>query len=629
LIRKISNGFISTVAKTSSDVIAYAGGFIYFTPYASTSMVVSQIVETFLCNNVNSTVSSVCSGHGLCYNNTCQCEAGYYGNGCQYYDCTGFEHNHVLTCSGNGVCIGPNTCQCKEGYYGDGCFNVISGGGPSSKLNINYGSATGFYVDPTNNYVYIGTPSYLVTLYPNGTLARLAGTGVSGFNGEGISSLDAQVNNPTAMFVYGNEMFFVDSGNHRLRKVGTDGIISTVAGTGVPGYSGDGYKATSALLDTPTGITVNTTSGEIYISDTNNNRIRKIYNGIISTIAGSDGTVIAPKHLTIQGGLLHFVDGNKVKKISSGTTSVVAGTGTASFSGDNGVATSATLNTPTSCSFSSTGEMYIADSANIRIRKVNALGNILTVTGTGTSANSEDTAVLSTSAITTPKMVQVVGDTPYVLDSTRLFKLENNAKTLVYTAGFVGMYESNTGPKSYSGIIKAIQVSKGGEAYVSEYTTTMGRIRKVTRSSIATIVGTGLPGYSGDLGQGTVAKVNQASGLYVVNGDVYFADVASHKVRKFTGASGVVFNLMGTGVAGSTLDGNVASSSKINSAYSVAIASNGDIYFSDTGNHVVRKITFTNGIVYTFAGSLQSGSYSGDSGQATSATLNSPRGMHS
>ena len=333
--------------------------------------------------------------------------------------------------------------------------------------------------------------------------------------------------------------------------------------------------------------------------------------------------------MSIQGSVLYLSDGNKIRKISGGVITAVAGSTTASFSGDGAAATSAYLNTPNSCSFSSIGEMYIADTNNYRIRKINTLGNILSVTGTSTTADSEDTASLSTATITAPKMVQVVGDTPFVLDSTRLFKLENNAKTLVYTAGFVGMYESNTGPKSYSGIIKAIQVSKGGEAYVSEYTTTMGRIRKVTRSSIATIVGTGLPGYSGDLGQGTVAKVNQASGLYVVNGDVYFADVASHKVRKFTGASGVVFNLMGTGVAGSTLDGNVASSSKINSAYSVAIASNGDIYFSDTGNHVVRKITFTNGIVYTFAGSLQSGSYSGDSGQATSATLNSPRGMHS
>jgi len=120
VVRKISNNVITTVTKTSSDAIAYSGGLLYYTPSISTTMVVSHPADRYYCNSLANDASGVCSGHGLCYNNTCQCEMGYYGSDCQYFDCAGYEHNNALTCSRNGVCVAPNTCQCNDGYYGDG-----------------------------------------------------------------------------------------------------------------------------------------------------------------------------------------------------------------------------------------------------------------------------------------------------------------------------------------------------------------------------------------------------------------------------------------------------------------------------------------------------------------------------
>ena len=185
----------------------------------------------------------------------------------------------------------------------------------------------------------------------SGNISTVAGTGTVGFSGDGDPATSAQLNFPhgVALDSSGN-LFIADQDNQRIRKVDTSGNISTVAGTGTAGFSGDGGPATSAQLAGPLGVAFDS-SGNLFITETSNNRIRKVD--------------------------------------TSGNISTAAGTGTAGFSGDGGPATSAQLKNPTGVAVDSSGNLFIADRTNNRIRKVDTSGNITTVAGTGATGSLE------------------------------------------------------------------------------------------------------------------------------------------------------------------------------------------------------------------------------------------------
>ncbi len=197
-------------------------------------------------------------------------------------------------------------------------------------------------------------------------------------------------------------LFFVDQ-NTILRWDATTGILTRVAGNGTTGFSGDNGPATSAQLYFPTGIAVDS-AGDLYIADTRNNRVRKVANGVITTVAGNgfegftgdNGPATAARLANPQGvavdsaGNLYIADiGNYcIRKVSNGVITTVTGNGTAGFSGDNGPSISAQLNFPHGVAIDSAGNLYIADSGNSRIRKV-ANGVIATVAGGGTLAGGQ------------------------------------------------------------------------------------------------------------------------------------------------------------------------------------------------------------------------------------------------
>ena len=260
------------------------------------------------------------------------------------------------------------------------------------------------------------------------TVVTVAGTGNAGFSGDAGAATSAKLNAPWDVFVAGSGTLYVaDTGNHRIRRITPAGIISTVAGTGVPGFSGDGSAATSAQLKSPTGVYV--TGGVIYIADQGNHRIRAISGGTISTFAGtgdpSDTTsagLSSPTDIFADtSGVLYVTDsGNhRIRAIATDSTvSTIAGTGVSGFSGDGGLAVDAQLAFPRSVYVDTAGNLYITDRFNHRIRRINANGVITTLAGDGTVDYAGNNSAANLSQLASPSGIWLYGEEIYFTDAS-------------------------------------------------------------------------------------------------------------------------------------------------------------------------------------------------------------------
>jgi hypothetical protein len=278
----------------------------------------------------------------------------------------------------------------------------------SATLNL----PTGVKVDSSGN-VYIADQTCATVrkiTASTGDIAIIAGNGTNGYSGDGSAATSAELNDPTDVAIDSSgNVYIADYSNNRIRKVNTSGVISTYAGTGTWGYSGDSGQATSAELANPSGVALDS-SGNLYIADFENKRIRKVStSGVITTVAGNGtggdtGDGAAATSAEINGAEFIAVDGagdfwfsdqydDVVRKVtaSTGYISTVAGTkDSPGYSGDNGAATSAQLNVPTGVAVDASGNLYISDQDNYRIRMVNTSGTISTFAGTGTKGYSGD-----------------------------------------------------------------------------------------------------------------------------------------------------------------------------------------------------------------------------------------------
>ncbi len=290
---------------------------------------------------------------------------------------------------------------------GDGAVAFSGDGGNASSAALNY--PWGVVIGPTGMIYIADMENFRIRrVTPGGIISTIAGTGVSGYSGDGGPATAAMFSDVTglAMDSIGN-LYVADRSNRRIRKVTATGIVSTVAGTGAQGFSGDGGAATAATLNAPTSVIVDP-AGNLYFADSSNHRIRRIDNGgTITTIAGNgvagffgDGGLATFASLDFplglardQSGNLYFADGNnnRIRKISpSGIISTFAGNGMGLFAGDGGQATSASINIPSDVAIDAFGNLYIADSGNNRIRKVDPSGIITTVAGTANNGFSGD-----------------------------------------------------------------------------------------------------------------------------------------------------------------------------------------------------------------------------------------------
>jgi trimeric autotransporter adhesin len=255
----------------------------------------------------------------------------------------------------------------------------------------------------------------------------VAGDGTAGYNGDGIAATTAELNNPIGVGIddSGN-IYFADAYNNRVREVNTFDIINTIAGNGTLGYNGDGIAATAAELKEPTGVAVGG-SGNIYIADWLNQRIRQVNtSGIISTVAGNgtgggngDGGAATSAELDDPQGVAEDSSGNiyivdvfnqRIREVNtSGIISTVAGNGTGGYNGDGIAATAAELGSPRGVAVDGSGNIYIADWNNNRIREVNTSGIISTVAGNGIAGYNGDGIAATAAELYDPYGVAVDG----------------------------------------------------------------------------------------------------------------------------------------------------------------------------------------------------------------------------
>jgi hypothetical protein len=349
-----------------------------------------------------------------------------------------------------------------------------------------------------------------------GIIATVAGNGTRGSDGDGGQATLAQLNGPydVAVDSEGN-LYIADTANVRIRKVTLAGVISTVAGNGTQGYSGDGGPATSAQINAAYGVAVDS-EGNLFISDYDSGRVRKVTPaGVISTVAGNgtrgsggDGGQATLAQLNQPCGVavdsegnLYIADtsNNRIRKVTSGgVISTVAGNGTQGYNGDGGQATLAQLFYPYGVAVDSAGNLYIADMGNSCIRKVTPAGVISTVAGNRTRGSGGDGGQATLAQLSMPTCVAVDSE---------------------------------------------------GNLYIAA--TANDRIRKVTSSGvISTVAGNGTPGYSGDGGPATLAQLYYLHGVAVdFAGNLYIADTGNKRIRKATALVTTSLNLTPGGAA--------------------------------------------------------------------------------
>lgn len=523
-------------------------------------------------------------------------------------------------------------------------IHTVAGNLIPTGLATNVGiGASGVAMDASGNVYFADSSNHAIrkVSVTSGISTVVAGTGLSGYSGDGGQARSAQLNSPKGIAIdSAGNIYIADTSNHRIRKIDTNGVITTIAGTGTGTFGGDNAAATSARVNSPQGVAVDG-SGNVYIADTSNNRIRKINtSGTISTVAGN-GTggyladnvaatstrINAPRSVALDSsGNFYIADtsNNRIRKVNSGgTITTVAGTGTASFSGDGGVATSATVRAPQAITFDSADNLYIADTTNHRIRKVSS-GTISTLTGTGAAGYSGDGGVATSGQISSPSGIAVdssgnvyIGDT----GNLRVRKISSGSITTFAGTGSA-TYGGDGGPASNAQFTNPqLAVFDGaGNIYLSDSGT--HRIRKVSTSGIVTTVaGTGVAGYSGDNGPATSAQLNTPLGIALdAAGNLYIADGNNNRVRKVD-TSGTITTFAGNGTGSFGGDNGPATSAQLFGPFSVLV-DQGDVFIADTGNNRIRKVD-AGGTITTIAGDGTAG-FGGDNGPAINAQFNTP-----
>lgn len=531
---------------------------------------------------------------------------------------------------------GTNTA----GYSGDGLLAT------SSKLDNPIAVA----LDATGNLYIADRNNHRVRLVNASTnvLIDIAGTGVAGFSGDGGLASVAQIDFPVGVAVdQQSNLYIADANNSRIRKVNlSSGNISTVAGNGSIGFSGDGGLATDAALHRARQVAVDA-QGNLYITDLDNQRIRKVdaVTKIITTIAGTgvagfsgDGNLATLAQLHMPRGVQVDASGNifiadrdnhRIRKIDITTSNIstIAGTGTAGFSVN--LATSAQLNQPGGVAVDNDGNIYIADSHNHRIRKILAsTGEIVTIAGDGTANFGGDGGLATAAQLNTPGDVAVdASGNLYIADKEnhRIRKVDAATQMISTVAG--------TGIASFSGDGLAtsvdlnspvgVAVDGNNDVYIADRNNHRIRKLEVATEMLSTIAGTGISGGSGDGGLATAARINLATGIAVNSaGDIFIADRNSHRVRKVDAVTKIITTVAGTGTFGFSGDGNTATLADLGRVRQVAVDASGNIFIADLDNQRIRKVIAGN--IVTVAGTGVAG-FSGDGGLATLAMLNNPR----
>lgn len=343
---------------------------------------------------------------------------------------------------------------------------------------------------------------------PSYTITNAVGNGTAGFAGDSGKASEAQINYPLGLAIDNSgNIFIADHINHRIRRVAADGTITTVAGSDSIGSTGDDGPATSAKLNYPSGVAIDS-SGALYITDTMNHVIRKVVvGGNITLFAGQRG---------------------------------VSGFQEKDSKGEYLEAKNAQLNAPTGIAIDGSGNIYFCDTRNHRVRKIGTDGKIQTIAGTGEKGETGDGG----------KAVEAKLNSP-------------------------------TG----------VAVDAAGNVYIADQMN--HRVRKVDKDGIiSTVAGTGLPGYSGNGGLATRARLFYPCCIALdKQGNLFIADRTNNRVRRVDAQTGTISLAAGTGRFGDDFDGRAAEQARLRFPMGLAADPQGRIYFSDNANSRVKLLT--------------------------------------
>ena len=439
-----------------------------------------------------------------------------------------------------------------------------------------------------------------------------------------------------------NNLYFADQYNHSVWKIDGSGVVTRLAGIGTSGFSGDGGQAALAQLNAPQGLCIDS-SGNIYIADTGNNRVRKLnaLTNTASTVAGTgvsgasgdngpaaSAQLSAPGSVSADGqGNLYIADtGNhKIRRVdaSTGFITTVAGTGAADYYGDGVQAPTAKLHSPSDVFVDGAGNIYIADTQNHVIRKIDTAGVIHLVAGTPKSAGySGDWGSATSAQLNQPNGVCIdQAGNVYIADTNNnVIRWVNSSATIRTFAGNgeADYQDGSTGWSWYDASFDhpmGVCVTNAGVVIVAD--TMNCTLRSVASNWVSTVTIT--PG----LGLSAPGEVvaYYSSGHQTVY--LYIADTNNHRIRQFDTEANSVTTVAGNGNQGYWGDGGAATSAALNTPMGVAVDGQGNLYIADTNNNRIRMVSASSGRIYTVAGTGTAG-YSGDGGPATSAKLNAP-----
>ncbi len=480
-----------------------------------------------------------------------------------------------------------------------------------------------------NVYVSDSVNCEIRKITTKGVIVPFAGSPICGYGGDGGPALSAKLFNPSGLaFESDGSLLVADSANSRIRRIAVGGTITTFAGNGVYGYSGDNGTATQASLSNPIGVSVDSL-GNVYIADSSNQVIRMV-----------DPT-----------GIIHTVAGNHVS----------------GFSGDGGPATAAQLNYPQGAVPDGMGNLYISDFGNFRIRKVDSTGTITTYAGNGNSSPTGTTGSATSIGIGQPTGLLLAQGKLYITTSGDIWDVDLGTQNIALIAGpsqgnpgFNG--DGNSALSTLFAYMGDLSIDSVGNLFVAD--SGNGRIRKISTSQIvSTLAG----GYTGDGGRATGSSLNidffDHAG-FDPQGNLYIADYYNNRVRRVS-PGGIITTFAGTGMTGPSPDGGLATATTLIPVAVVADQS-GNIFILDEQTGYIRKVDST-GTVSTvskafspFGGALATDKagnlyaadglsvvwkvppsgpaiivagkyfqpgYNGDDIAATSALLNGPRGV--
>ena len=564
----------------------------------------------------------------------------------------------------------------------------IGDGGPA--LAAQFSTIQGIAIDRLGNLYLSDTDNHRVRKVSGGVITTIAGTGVAGFSGDGKSALNAQLNFPYGLALdsagnvyvadFGNQrvrrispegvittvagtgrkasspdgaaptdtsllsprnvavdaagnLYIAEFEGHRVRKLTPDGKLSTVAGTGVAGWSGDGNRAPAAQLNYPAGMAFDR-AGALYFADSGNNVVRKLYaDGTIGTVLGRNPgtTLYTPLAVAVDpAGTLYVGDSTFVVRAytTAGKWIGYAGTGVPSFSGDGGSAVSAALNSVNDLAADLNGNLFIAD--GVRLRRVDPSGSIVTVAGDGYAHSVGDGGPATMAQLYQPSALTLdSAGNLFIADSgterVRQVMRDGTVTTLAGT-GTAARGAADGSPAGNVALNTPMGVAMDSSGNVLVADTYNHRVLLVTPArAIRTVAGTGTGGASPE---GTAPLVAQLRGPRAVcadrTGNLYIVDTSNHRVLRLP-PGGTLQTAAGNGSRGSAGDDGAARFAQLNTPSACATDSAGNLFIADTANHAIRKVNPA-GVISTVAGTGVAGT-SWEESVATDARLDSPRGV--